>query len=113
MPDEVPTLQDCRRELDAIDVALVQVLARRSRVILEVIRYKRANSMPVVDRGREDRMLDGIEGVASAEGLDPRIARQVLGSVIDAFTLLEVEELGPDPVRSRDTDRGLGAEREG
>lgn len=41
-------------------------------------------------------MLEGIEQIAAAEGLDPRIARQVLRSVIDAFTLLEVEELGPD-----------------
>jgi chorismate mutase len=96
MPDQVPTLEDSRTELDALDVALVQVLARRSKVILDVIRYKRANSMAVVDRDREDRMLEGIEQTALAEGLDPRIARQVLRSVIDAFTLLEVEELGPD-----------------
>lgn len=93
----VPTLQESRAELDALDVSLVQVLARRSRVILDVIRYKRANAMGVVDRGREDRMLENIERVALSEGLDPRIARQVLRSVIDAFTLLEVEELGPDP----------------
>jgi len=78
-------------------VTLVQVLARRSKVILDVIRYKRANSMAVVDRDREDRMLAGIEQIAISEGLDPRIARQVLRSVIDAFTLLEVEALGPDP----------------
>lgn len=97
MSEEAPTLQDSRRELDALDVSLVQVLARRSGVILDVIRYKRANSMAVVDRDREDTMLAGIERIAVSEGLDPRIARQVLRSVIDAFTLLEVEELGPDP----------------
>jgi chorismate mutase len=97
VPDQVPTLQDSRRELDALDIALVHVLARRSQVILDVIRYKRANSMAVVDRDREDEMLASIEDVARSEGLDPRIARQVLRSVIDAFTLLEVEELGPDP----------------
>jgi len=92
----VPELQDSRTELDALDLSLVQVLARRSQVILDVIRYKRANSMAVVDRDREDQMLENIELVASSEGLDPRIARQVLRSVIDAFTLLEVEELGPE-----------------
>jgi chorismate mutase len=96
VPDPVPELKDSRRELDALDVALVQVLARRSKVILDVIRYKRAHSMAVVDRAREDQMLARIERAASSEGLDPRIARQVLRSIIDAFTLLEVEELGPD-----------------
>lgn len=96
MPDRVPSLKASRTELDALDLSLVQVLARRSEVILDVIRYKRANSMAVVDRNREDEMLEGIERVAESEGLDPRIARQVLRAVIDAFTLLEVEELGPD-----------------
>jgi isochorismate pyruvate lyase len=97
VPDGVSSLQDSRAELDALDVTLVQVLARRSKVILDVIQYKRANSLAVVDRDREDRMLAGIEQIAVSEGLDPRIARQVLRSVIDAFTLLEVEALGPDP----------------
>ena len=96
MLDGVPSLEESRTELDALDASLVHVLARRSNVILDVIRYKRANSMAVVDRDREDRMLANIERVAASEGLDPRIARQVLRSVIDAFTLLEVEELGPD-----------------
>jgi len=96
VPDRVPSLKASRTELDALDLSLVQVLARRSEVILDVIRYKRANSMAVVDRNREDEMLEGIERVAESEGLDPRIARQVLRAVIDAFTLLEVEELGPD-----------------
>jgi chorismate mutase len=73
------------------------LLARRSRVILDVIRNKRANSMPVVDRDREDAVFESIERIARSEGLDPRIVRQVLRAVIDAFTLLEVEELGPDP----------------
>jgi len=48
----------------------------------------------VVDRQREDEMLEHIETVAAGEGLDSRVAHQVLRAVIDAFTLLEVEQLG-------------------
>ena len=51
--------------------------------------------MTEVDRDREDEMLKGIERVAVSEDLDPRIAQQVRRAVIDAFTLLEIEELGP------------------
>ncbi|HYA67625.1 MAG TPA: chorismate mutase [Acidimicrobiales bacterium] len=89
-------LADIRRRLDLVDRQLVALLAERSRLVGEVIVYKRAHAMAVVDRAREDDMLEKIEGVAVAEGLDPRIARQVLRAVIDAFTLLEVEHLGPD-----------------
>ena len=88
-------LDDIRARLDIVDRDLVAVLAERSRLITEVVHYKRAHGMAVVDRAREDRMLDAIEDTARAAHLDPRIARQVLRATIDAFTLLEVEELGP------------------
>jgi chorismate mutase len=77
---------------------MVRLLAERGRIIEEVIRFKRAHSMAVVDRAREDEMLATIGDTAAMAGLDPHVARQVLRAVIDAFTLLEVEELGPDPV---------------
>ena len=88
-------LEEIRRQLDVVDRDLADVLARRSALIMDVVRYKRERGMAVVDRDREDRMLDRIGAVAAEAGLDPRIARQVLRSIIDAFTLLEVEELGP------------------
>jgi chorismate mutase len=95
--DQTFDLAEIRQRLDQIDRQLVRVLHERSLLIEEVIGYKRAHGMAVIDRPREDAMLDRIEQVASAQGLDPRIARQVLRAVIDAFTLLEVEQLGPDP----------------
>jgi chorismate mutase len=88
-----PDLGDVRRRLDAVDEQLVDVLHERGLLIGEVIRYKRKCGMAVVDRSRADEMLARIEALAAAKGLDPRIARQVLRAVIDAFTLLEVEQL--------------------
>lgn len=95
-PESIPTLAEIRDRLDEVDVRLVQVLADRARLISQVIEFKRARGMAVVDRRREDEMLARVERLAAARGLDPRIARAVLRSVIDAFTLLEVEELGGD-----------------
>jgi isochorismate pyruvate lyase len=95
--DDLPSdLSSIRDRLDVVDRRLVDVLAERSRLITEVVRYKRAQQMKVVDRAREEEMLERIGATAEQAGLDPRIARQVLRSVIDAFTLLEVEHLGPD-----------------
>ena len=68
--------------------------AERGALIEEVVRYKRANAMPVVDRAREDRMLARLASRADARGLDPRVVTTVVRAVIDAFTLVEVEELG-------------------
>jgi chorismate mutase len=87
-------LVDIRARLDVVDRRVVDVLAQRRALINEVIEFKRARGMAVVDRAREDAMLDRIGTMADEKGLDPRIARQVLRAVIDAFTLMEVEELG-------------------
>jgi chorismate mutase len=89
-------LSTIRHEIDAIDRRLVQVLAERSRLVEQVVQYKREHGMRVVDRNREDQMLERIADVAREEGLDPRVAQHVLRTIIDGFTLLEVEELGPD-----------------
>ena len=96
LPGGTPDLAESRRRIDALDDQLVAVLAERARIVGDVVRYKRARHMRVVDRGREDAMLTAIGELAASRGLDPRIARQVLRAVIDGFTLLEVEELGPD-----------------
>jgi chorismate mutase len=85
-----------RTGIDAVDVRLVELLAERQRLVQSVVDYKRAHRMSVVDRHREDEMLAAIAETAKEHGLDPRVAQQVLRTIIDGFTLLEVEELGPD-----------------
>jgi len=111
-------LEAIRRRIDAVDVRLVEVLAERSRLIGEIIAYKSSHHLAVVDRRREKAMLRRIARLAKAEGLDPRIAQQVLRAVIDAFTLLEVEHLSdaePDAAssssrrRSPEPGRGSGS----
>ena len=87
-------MSEIRERIDAVDRRIVQLLVERSALVGEVVHYKQVRTMPVVDRQREDEMLEHIETVAAGEGLDSRVAHQVLRAVIDAFTLLEVEQLG-------------------
>ncbi len=93
---DISDLAAIRQQIDDVDRRMVGLLAERARLVAGVVRYKRAHHMGVVDRGREDEMLARIAGLAKEEGLDPRVAQQVLRTIIDGFTLLEVEELGPD-----------------
>lgn len=96
MDGDTPDLAEIRRQIDDVDRRLVSLLAERGRLVDGVVRYKRSHHMGVVDRGREDEMLARIGLLAKDNGLDPRVAQQVLRTIIDGFTLLEVEELGPD-----------------
>jgi len=95
MPETLD-LTAIRRRIDEVDDRLVALLADRARLVDEVVRYKRAHHLGVIDRRREDEMLDRVTRVAGAHGLDPRVARQVLRTIIDGFTLLEAEELAPE-----------------
>ena len=94
-PLDLPAIRD---GIDAVDRRLVALLAERANLVGQVVHYKRAHHMPVVDRGREDEMLARIADTARDAGLDPRVAQQVLRTIIDGFTLLEAEELGPDHI---------------
>jgi chorismate mutase len=95
-PADLTELLDIRQRIDDVDRRLVSLLGERARLVEGVVHYKRAHHMAVVDRGREDEMLARIAEVAKEEGVDPRVVQQVLRTIIDGFTLLEVEELGPD-----------------
>jgi chorismate mutase len=96
MNGDVPDLSELRAGIDVVDEQLVGLLAQRARLVQGVVHYKRANHMRVVDRAREETMLARIGDIATSHGLDARVAQQVLRTIIDSFTLLEVEELGPD-----------------
>lgn len=101
----VTDLAAIRRDIDRVDVELVELLARRQQLVGAVVTYKRDHHLGVVDRHREDEMLAAIAATAVEKGADPRVARQVLRTIIDGFTLLEVEQLGPDPGHIDDTRR--------
>ena len=92
---ETPSeLDRARQAIDQIDAELVRLLARRAGVVEHVTRYKEGRGLAVTDPGREARMLARITDLAEAEGLDPRIARAVLRTVIAEFTGVQHAELG-------------------
>jgi chorismate mutase len=88
------SLMDFRRQLDDLDTQLMEVLLERQAVIRAVIAFKKPRGIPAVHPDREETMLARASDIAVKTGLDAGVARQVLRAVIDAFTRLEVEQLG-------------------
>lgn len=87
-PGEAPSsevgaaLRRLRAEIEAVDAALVDLLARRVRVAGETGRAKRAAGLPVLDPEREAAVVR--RGVAQARerGLDPEAVRAVFWRVV-------------------------------
>ena len=52
-------LNSLRKEIDGIDRQIVALFEQRMAVTQQVGRYKLANNIPVLDRGREEQVLAG------------------------------------------------------
>ena len=86
-------LDDLRRELDEVDRALVDLIARRLEVVAEVGAAKARTDAPVRDLERERRVLDGVAAVAEQRGVSPDLVRRVFREVIGHAVDRQVAEL--------------------
>ena len=60
-------LEQCRREIDAVDAELVALIKRRMRVVAEVAAAKKAAGAPVLDATRERQLLAKVAALAGVE----------------------------------------------
>ena len=65
------------------DLALMAVLARRSKLTKQVAQYKIKNGQKFVRLNIEKQRLDAVRKWAKAHGMDPNFAQQILYSVIN------------------------------
>lgn len=52
------SLEECRSEIDAVDREIVRLFEKRMQLCRDVAKYKIANGMQVLDRSREERVLE-------------------------------------------------------
>ena len=60
-------LDQIRKEIDQIDQELVALLERRMVCVSEVVAYKKAKGLPVLDQGREREVLEKIGSLVTDE----------------------------------------------
>ncbi|MDD6049756.1 MAG: chorismate mutase [Clostridiales bacterium] len=52
------SLEECRAAIDAVDREIVRLFEERMKLCQDVARYKIANGLPVLDRSREEKVLE-------------------------------------------------------
>ena len=79
-------LQDIRGQLDQIDDQLIDLFARRMRLVSDVAAYKKENSLPILDSGRERQIINRVS-LAAGEDLEhyAKLLYQTLFSVSRAY----------------------------
>lgn len=77
--DEIAPL---RTEIDRLNEEILEKLRERVEVALRIAALKKRHGVPIVDRAREENVLDRVGGLATDRGLDPVAVRRVFRAVI-------------------------------
>lgn len=96
---EPTDLSSLRGDLDAIDRAIVDALARRARLVLAVAQSKADDSAhPIRDDQRESGLLEHVGGMAKESGLDSAYVRRLYRQILDHS--VRVQELAVSDAQS-------------
>ncbi len=77
-------LADLRQELERIDRVVLEAAAERQRLARRIEEVKAAAGRPIRDFQREREVLGRAEATARELGLDPGLARELLGRLIES-----------------------------
>lgn len=82
------SLDEVRRQIDALDVQIVDLLFRRSHFVAEAARFKESQQAVIVP-DRIEAIIAKVRGYAEAQGGDPDLIETIYRRMIDAFITFE------------------------
>jgi chorismate mutase len=88
--EEIGPLRD---EINRLNEEILEKISERVRVALRIGEAKRRYRMPVVDRAREEAVLNHVGSLAADRDLDPEGVRRVFREIIDLCVRAEEEHL--------------------
>ncbi|MBQ4579939.1 MAG: chorismate mutase [Clostridia bacterium] len=75
------SLTDLREELDGVDREIVRLFEKRMNIACDVARYKMANGLPVLDRSREEQVLQSRAALTEDPAWGPSV-RQLYEAIM-------------------------------
>jgi len=83
-PESTDNLTAMRAAIDALDHALVDLLAERRALVFKLFAYKLRRGLPLIDREREEALLAERAVFAQARGVPHGLTERVFRAVLDA-----------------------------
>ncbi len=77
-------LDELRKNLSAVDRQIVELIARRQRIVADIGRHKRGSGKATRDYEREKDVLDMARTQAEALGIDPSLADDIMSMLIQS-----------------------------
>ncbi|MCK6545176.1 chorismate mutase [Myxococcota bacterium] len=78
-----PALAARRAEIDEVDRGLLELVARRRRLVAEIFDRKTELGLPLVDAEREAQLLASRRVIAEALGVAPELAEALFRLLLD------------------------------
>jgi len=85
-------LKALRDELDDVDAALIDLAARRQRLVSDIGHIKKRHGRALRDFRREREVLDGVRRAAESKGLNPELAEGLFQQLIEASLTRQEQE---------------------
>jgi isochorismate pyruvate lyase len=89
-PDECVGMEDIRREIDALDQAVIKLLGKRFRYVLAASKFK-TSAAAVRAQERFNAMLTTRREWAEAEGLNPDAIEKMYSDLVNHFISEEMK----------------------
>ncbi len=87
-----------RQQIDRIDDELLELLDRRMKVACEIGRYKKEHSMPVIQAGRYNDLMERRVRSAEEMGMSPEFMRAVLAAIHEESVRKQIEIVNGHPL---------------
>lgn len=84
-------LDELRRQIDACDEELLQLLSRRMQICREIGQYKKENNMQIVHTLRYSEILDRRSAQGTTAGLSPEFVRDVFEHIHEESVNQQIE----------------------
>lgn len=108
-PAAIGTMAGLRAEIDGIDAAILDLLARRDRCIARAIELKRIEGLPPRTEGRIAEVVAHVRRLAGERSLDPDLVERIWRELIEAAIAVEarhLDEPAPAPPRASQKSEG-------
>ena len=86
-------LANCRVQIDALDVKIVELLNQRTTIVHEIGRIKRQFSLPVYEPKREDQVFENITGHNTGP-LTADALKRIFERIIDEMRTIQQKKMG-------------------
>jgi isochorismate pyruvate lyase len=86
-------LSDLRKQIDALDANLIDLLAQREKLVGKVLVYKKTTKLPGRIQSRVDEVINNAATRAKSIGMNPDLARTVWAAMVEWFVQHEESEL--------------------